>query len=308
MADKSTSPPEIKILQPKNLNLRVGRNGLPSGYVDRCQGLWPKQSGIQQRLPGKTLFRLVEGEVRQLKQTFTQGSPILAQIGNTLQYFTLDELRNRVTTSDLVASVGNEEDQVGIAVMVQIESNTQSGGSADGFLSGVSAATANTFYGARLTDILTNETVNALLTVNTFTASTGGAGVVSTPGTFTLVPGTYRIDCWALYAGDSGGNPSVAMGLWNDTDSVFEVYSGTAEPILASPQQSNQENRTVRLMGAFTVSGGNKVFQINQACTAAGNHAQSLNFSGRTTNIVAANVNGAAARNVYKFIKLYRMT
>lgn len=54
--------------------------------------------------------------------------------------------------------------------------------------------------------------------------------MVSTEGTFTLVPGDYRISIFAKYFVNSAG--SVMAGLYNITSAAFEVYSGTAEPVL----------------------------------------------------------------------------
>lgn len=305
MADRDCKDPEIKILRPSGIDLRSGRNAIADQHGDRIHGLWPKQTGLLQRFPGHTLMRQVGDKVYQLCQTFDGSGNILCQIGNTVQAFTLDELKNIQSDVDIEASVGNEEDQVGIAILVDIEPDGQGGGSADGFLTGVSTATANTFYGARLTNMLINETVNTLQTVNTFTASTGGSGVVSTPGTFVLVPGTYRIDIRAVYSGS--GDRSVVLGLYNSTSAAFEVYAGTTTPIIAQPHRLNDDsNYMVSLQAAFTVSSSNKTYYIAQECSNAA-AAQSLSFCG-TDGSATGLVNAAAPNNTYKIIRIYRMS
>lgn len=304
MADNRSDAPEIKSLAPKGINLRFGKNALPNGSCDREHGMWPKQTGSRSRLLGKTLMRQVGDEVVQLHQTFG-GPGILAQIGDTLQYFTLDTLLNRETTPDIEASVGNEEDQVGMAIIVQTEANTVPGGSIDGFLSGSSSASADTFYGRRLTNMWVNETVNTLQTVNTFTASTGGSGAASTEGTFTLVPGTYRIEV-AMIVDMGGAGGAATMGLYNVTATAFETYAGTTEPILATA--SGQAIPFIlKLSAAITVASSNKVFALRQKAGTTG-IARALTFNGTNTGMTGTNVNSAAAKNTYCIIKIWRFT
>lgn len=310
MADRQSDNPDLKSLAPKGINHRASRNALPGGYCEREHGTWPQRTGARSRLPGKTLFRQVGDDVHQLHQTFG-GPGILMQIGDTLQYQTLDTLLNRATTSSLTAAGGNEEDQVAMAVITQTEGNTQSGGSIDGFLSGSSTATADTFYGRRLTNMWVNETVSGLLAVNTFTASTGGAGSASTEGTFVLVPGTYRIAVKAIYdLGTSGANTNVVMGLYNVTSAAFETHSGTSEPIIGTISKADNVTEItddIVLKAAVTVSSSNKTFAIRAKCSDA-TVAQGLNFQGRNTTMTGANVNGAAVKNTYLIIRILRFT
>lgn len=311
MADKSTQPPEIKSLSPRGINLRADKNALPDGFCDREHGMWPKRTGSRSRLLGKTLMRQVGDEVIQLHQAFVPGTPVFAQIGDTLQFFTLDALLNREEDTSLTASVGNEEDQVGMAIITQTEANTVPGGSIDGFLSGSSAAAADTFFGRRLTNMWVNETDSGLLTVNTFTASTGGSGAASTEGTFVLVPGTYRMEITCVFGNSSGGSlADVIWGLYNVTSSAFEVYAGTTQPILGTSSLiAVQEygNVTSKLSAAITVSSSNKTYAIRQKGSTTGG-IRDLEFGGTPTGMTGANVNAAAAKNTYTTIKIWRFT
>lgn len=307
MADTASKGPEIQSLTPRGINLRADKNATPNGFCDREHGMWPKRTGSRSRLPGKTLLRKVSGEVTYLRQVFGTIPRIVGQIGSTLQSFTLDELLNRAETPDLEAAVGNEEDQVGVAIITQTQLNLTVGGSIDGFMSGVSAATADTFYGRRLTNMWVNETVNTLQTVDTFTASTGGGGVASTAGQFILVPGTYRIVGWFSYD-LSTFSQSVVFGLYNATDAVFESYSGTTEPIIGSAVSTSAQYAQGGFLNCgITVSGSNKTFEIRQKATPSG-LAQSLTCCGINTGMTGANVNAAAAKNTYAIIKIWRFT
>lgn len=309
MADRQSDPPDIQSVAPKGINLRVDKNALPSGFCDREHGMWPKRTGSRSRLLGKTLYRQVGDDVNQIHQTFG-GPGILMQIGNTLQYETLDTLLGIASSSSLTASVGNEEDQVAMALITQTESNTTHGGSIDGFLSGSSTATADTFYGRRLTNMWVNETVSGLQAVNTFTASTGGAGSASTAGQFVLVPGTYRVFIWCRFEHTFVG-ANALFGLYNATTSLFETYSGTSEPIVSTPtgptSGSMSHSRHGVIVASITVTSSNKTFEIRQKGSDASD-IQAVTFCGSATGMTGANVNAAAAKNVYTTVKIWRFT
>lgn len=193
-----------------------------------------------------------------------------------------------------------------MAIIAQIEANTANGGSAQGFLTGSdTTSAASTFYGRRLTTMLVNESFSGTPTVNTFTASTGGGGVVSTEGTFTLVPGDYRISIFAKYFVNSAG--SVMAGLYNITSAAFEVYSGTAEPVLLeSTGTALAIDYDLRVLEAkITVASSNKTFSIRHEASTT-TIARDNQLCGIPTAMTATNVNGAAARNTFCGIKIVR--
>lgn len=310
MADRDCKDPEIKILRPSGIDLRSGRNAIADQHGDRIHGLWPKQTGLLQRFPGHTLMRQVGDKVYQLCQTFDGSGNILCQIGDTVQAFTLDELKNIQSDVDIEASVGNEEDQVGMAVIVQTEANNTSGGSIDGYLTGSSSASADTFYGRRLTNMWVNETVSTLQTVSSFTASTGGSGAASTAGQFVLVPGTYRIEI-SIVCMPTALSDSVVIGLYNATSAAFETYAGTTQPILAVVRavgtQFPGNDQLVKITAAVTVSSSNKTFEIRQKAGTT-TSARDNTLGGINTGMTTANVNGAASKNTYCTITIWRFT
>lgn len=197
-----------------------------------------------------------------------------------------------------------------MAIIVQTETNTTNGGTMDGFLSGSSSASANTFYGRRLTNMWVNESFSGTPTVNAFSPSTGGSGAASTAGQFTLVPGTYRIFVDASYRLGAESGASVIFGLYNVTSGVFEVYSGSSppEPIIGTVLAAGDSNirmATVRLSAIITVSTSNKTYQISQEASSTV-QARSLSVCGIATGMTGANVNGAAAKNTYCIVKIIR--
>lgn len=192
-----------------------------------------------------------------------------------------------------------------MAVIIQSEANTANGGSAQGYLTGTdSSSAADTFYSRRLTQMVVNETFSGTPTVNTFTASTGGAGSASTDATFVLVPGTYRIRGDFVYS----RGVDIMVGLYNNTSAAFEVYSGTAEPVIATGIQSSTTiagNEVCHMDAIILVSTTNKTFSIrHKASTTA--QARSLTFCGSPTSMTGANVNGAAAKNLYAILEIIR--
>lgn len=195
-----------------------------------------------------------------------------------------------------------------MALIVQLESNTANGGSAQGYQTGTdSSAAADTFYGRRLTQLLVNESFSGTPTVNTFTASTGGAGAVSTEGTWVLVPGTYRITIDACYS-FAQANTSIIAGLYNVTSAAFEVQSGTSEPILATVGNAGNttgDSPVVHLESIIVVASTNKTYAIRHKASST-TTARSLTMCGTPTSMTGANVNSAAAKNTYCIVKITR--
>lgn len=198
-----------------------------------------------------------------------------------------------------------------MAIIVHKAANTVVGGSLDGYLSGTSAAAINTFYGRRLTHLLVNESTGGVPTVNTFTASTGGTGAASTPGFFTLVPGTYRISVRAILNG-TATDAAFIFGLFNVTTGFFEVYSGTTTPILGTPAFTTTNtigNMQFVIEAGFTVATTNKTYQLSQEGRETGSGTTSirnLNACGYPTTMTGTNVNSAAAENTYCIVKLLK--
>lgn len=196
-----------------------------------------------------------------------------------------------------------------LAIIVQREDNTIPGGSIDGIrVTTASTASASTFYGRRLTDLLTNEAFSVgNNTVKTFTASTGATTSTSTAGTFTLSAGTYRVSIDATY-NLASANDSVIMGLYSVTGSAFALYTTDSTPILGTTIFGNNGiNVTSRIVEAALTVGSDTTYQISHACSATGS-GRGLAFCGKNTGMTTANVNGAAAKNTYCQVKILKLT
>lgn len=195
-----------------------------------------------------------------------------------------------------------------LAIIVQREDNTIPGGSIDGIrVSTASTASASTFYGRRLTDMLVNEQFSVgNNTVQTFTASTGATTSTSTAGTFTLASGTYRVSVSGLYNLQSSHN--VIIGLYNVTAAAFEVYDTDSSPILGTVIFGNNlvNVQSIITEAAFTVATPS-TYQIMQACSSTAS-ARAFSFCGDHTTMTATNVNGAAAKNTYCMVKILKVT
>lgn len=308
---KDTNLPEIKAQTLGGMNQRVSPLNLRAGEFDQVWGMFPNQVGLLQRLPGRTLLQTLPvpaGKILKIHGTGNATNDVLVDTTRGLYVYTLDQFLNRATTPNLVYVPTVDEEAMSEALIFQIESGTGSGGTIQGYISGTdSASTADTFYGRRLTTMLTNESS----TVSAFTASTGGAGAPSTAGTFTLVPGTYRIDATLLFAGNAATTPGFTAGLYNVTSAAFEVYTGGTTPIVSTSQAitvsgaSAPGNFIVRIKGNFVVSSTNKTYAIYQKCsTQIG--ARSPSCCGNSHGMTGTNVNGAVAPSEYASIQILK--
>lgn len=304
MAERSTNAPEIKLPTLGGLNERPSKANLRTGEFDILEGMYPKDIGLQARIPGQQLLATAgTGPVRQIHSTTNVNGDVLVQSGSVLYAYTLDELQNRVVPPELVFNPSGDEEVMSQAIIVQMEASTVNGGSADGKQTGTSSATANTFtYGRRLTDMLVNESS----TVSSFTASTGGGGSTSTAGQFTLAPGDYRISVIATY-NSAFTSQTIVAGLFNVTSNAFEVYSGTSVPILSTPMvtSSFSGNTVLSIKAAISVTSTNKTYQINHQSNVS-SAVQSATFCGAPLT-ASGTAGGAAPKNTYCWIEILKL-
>lgn len=298
MAQRQSELPEnIQARQLGGMDQRSSPANLQLGSFSWLEGMYPDQSGLLERIPGKTLLVTATGAVRQIHPTYNSTQDVLVQTTTGRYVYTLNELLGRVVSPSLVFPPINEEETMSYAIIVQKEANQVNGGSIRGFISGTDSGTvANTMYGRRLTDKVVDD--NSIVT--TFTASTGGSNTTSTAGTFALAgTHTYRITVHCMFADTT----SAGWGLFNVTDSVFQSHAGTSIPMVGSPAGSAGTSNVLSVLeGEFTIT-GTKTFQISQECVtpASGN---ALTFGGQGYSGNSANVNGAAMPNIFTIIKI----
>lgn len=177
--------------------------------------------------------------------------------------------------------------------MVHKEANGVNGGALN------PAAVADKFYVRKLNVQLANQVESQLV-------------FDGTAYSFTLPPGTYRIDAsFTINTNSASADIGYCVGLYNLTTATFEVYTGGTEAILAATGYTKKNasvcNETIYLRGQFTVSSSNKTYQIMHKCSDIG-AAQSIWFCGFNDQMTGANVNGAVASQFYAFVKIGRET
>lgn len=248
--EKPSKGSEIKITTLKGINLRSGRNRLSAGECDRIYGLYPSQTGLLGKMPGKTTWRVFEqdevpSEVLQVGQIFDGTGNIVIQAGDTIGLYSLDELLNRQASFSLSPSSSS-----GANPPAAIIAHTESAGTNGGSI----GATDNVFY---------TRTLNTLM-------SNGGSIVTSLSGnSFTLGIGTYRIKA-SMAFGKPLNTTHCRMGLWSVSQSVFKLHSDSANEIFGVTGAKQTairagSNDFVTIMGRFTIEASSETFQIRQA-------------------------------------------
>lgn len=309
MAEKDTLNNELRLQALLGINERVAPNAVPVGQWNELEGLYPARAGLLQRIPGKSQYLKLNSPVWSIHQADDGSGNIFIQTPNALYAYTLDELLSRTYSPTLEYTSLDEEETMSMAVIVQKEANGADGGSIDGYLSGSSSATADTFYGRRLTHNLFNESS----TLVSFTASTGGSGAASTAGQFVLAPGTYRIRGFFTFNND-GNVGAYLCGLYNVTDARFEYHRTTGgagtDPILSTIMRgggSDNANMVASIDTGFEVTSSNKTFEIRQKIAAAANTVpRDLSCCGKSEAATNANVNGASAPYYYAYITILK--
>lgn len=308
MAQQDSRYPEIKIPQLGGLNERVSPANLRPGEFDVLEGMYPAQTGLLRRIPGKTLLADLSGKILQIWPTYNVNGDVLVQATTGVYVYTLDELLGRADADpSLVFTPNNEEETMSMAIIVQREPNGTRGGSISGFSNGGGTETADTFYPRRLTHMLVNESS----TVQSFTAATIPITTAASFGTFTLATGSYRISFQGYFAPTIGTSSAIIAGLYNTTDGAFQTQSGTADPILSTINYT--PNSSITMTSSFdcsiTVSGGSKTFAIYQKCSEQTSaRSNSFNGWGGAVAMANANVNGAAATFYYAYLKILKVS
>lgn len=313
MQKPSELPQQIRVTQLRGLNERVSPSGLQAGEFSWLEGLYPSQTGLLSRVPGKTLLATTAGNagILSMCQTFNTNGDIVVQTESGILAYTLDELYGRQTTPNLtpgtVPSSNDNEEAMSIAIMYHEEANGAVGGSIHGYTgtndTGGSGSVVGTAYGRKLTSNPTNQSS----TLSSFTASTGGGSSPATGGQWQLPAGTYRIRAWLMFQ-TVVASTGVQIALYNVTNSAVQLDDGGSAIVgLACTDLAGvaEANMTVYLNGRFVVSGSPQSFQIYQWGTPQ-TAIRSQNFCGRPTGVTATLVNGAAALQRYATIEILK--
>lgn len=312
MAERPSGNPDLKIPTLGGLNERPSPANLQAGQFDVLEGFYPAQIGLLRRIPNRSLLASFTGKILGFGITDNPNGDILIPTsGGNLYVITRDELLGRSSATSLTFTPIAEEETMSYALIVQKETNAIVGGSIDGFLSGSSTAAADTFFPRRLT----HKVSDADSIVSTFTAAGAGAAAASS-GSFALPAGSYRISAWVTFRLDDatpGADGSFLAGLYNVTDSTFQVHAGGGgtDPILSTVESGSSTgslrggNVHAVIKGAFTIA-GTKTFQIYQKCSNA-NSARDTAMGGSGANLTSTtNLGGVAAPFYYTFIELLK--
>lgn len=312
--DKPSAYQSLYVRTLLGTNERVSPANLQPGEFDQIQGMYPARVGSLERIPGHSFLAGVSGKVLSIKDSQNPAGDIYIQTSTGLYCYTLDEILQRVINPNLTPDTNPEEEQMSMALLAQIEPNTNQGGSIAGVMTGTdSSSTASTFYTRRLTTLLMNESATVLSTSLSTAGSTGSSG------SFTLIPGTYRIEADLTFnlTGTTGSTQSFVVGLYNETASRFEYHNSTTTPIVASSayQQlpasgtigTSSHTVSCRINTAFSVVSVNSAYHIAQAMLDTTN-GRALFCCGQNTGITGTIVNSVAPSNMYAFVKLLRVS
>ena len=290
MGEKASKGSQIAINSLAGINLRAGRNQLKSGECDRIFGLYPSQTGLLSKMPGKTTWRVFEDTdlnplpVYNVCQAF--GIGIIVQAGDTVGIYTLDELRNRVSGYDITPiPVPGENDNTAILGHTTV--------AVDG---GPLSTTGGSGYMTR--------------TVNTMLTDSGNVVSSFAGNSFVLPLGTYRINARVTFAASVLLNTGSRAGLWSVTSGAFKTFPDTGLEILSTSGRYigttgtvGHSNRTIHIMGRFSVGSDSEVFQIRQA------GVQSVGTWSSATNALGEeSVELAGQDQVYAIVKIDRET
>lgn len=294
--DRDSNFTPIKVSRMGGIDQRTSPDDLDTEgrpNFSTLEGLYPSQDGLLSRIPGKYLLASLPGQkILRIFQPFDSTGNILVQTNQNLYAYTLDELFSRIYVPTIISGGGTEDEAMSYAILSDLKANATDGGALN------AAGVVDTFYER---------------TIQTRESDAGGITAVAA-NAFTLQTGTYRISVSCVWNPIDAGAAVVGttIGLWNNTDGVFEVYAGTAEPILGLAQKActagNNEagNIIIPLEGRFTIAAGPKAYKIMQKASVQA-ALRGVNFCGMqdqcTTNL---NVNGAKSKNRYLLIKLWK--
>jgi hypothetical protein len=245
--------PEIKVTRLGGLNLRSGRHALGQGEADRVFGLYPAQNFMMERIPGKLMYRYLDGKkIISLRQTFDGSGNIIVQTDVDLQLIPLDEFLNRATSVSLTPTGGAAEEAMSYALYLHQQNNGVDGGD-------LAAAGADNVF--------------AKGTINVEATDTAGIGTLAS-NEITLGSGIYRIRALVSFGGTTADGYSLDARayLYNVTDAAVVTDINSSTQIVGHDctgfisGSSQAFNTHILLSGRFQI-GASKAFAIYMAAT-----------------------------------------
>lgn len=287
--ENDAKTPEIKVTRLAGLNLRAGRHALGQGEADRVFGLYPAKNFLMQRIPGKALYRFLNGKkILGLRQTFDGSGNVIVQTDQDLQIISLDEFLNRAATFSLTPTGGTAEEAMSYALYLHEQSNGVDGGD-------LAAAGGDNVF--------------AKSTINVEATDTAGIGTLAS-NEITLAAGIYRILAYITFgAAQALGTLHARAYLYNVTDAAVVTDLNSSTQIVGdsivgfmSGGLSIGTNLTVLLSGRFQLT-GSKAMAIYMAADA---NTGTWYNQGTAQGISSSGITDLTTSEVYKMIEIIK--
>lgn len=248
------------------INQRASPSRLGANDFELAIGVTPLQLGVLERVTGKQLIRQFGSAILQIHQTFDGQNHIIIQTyADGVQFYTLDELLDRASTTNLTPVTILEEDTMPRALIV------------DKKAAGAAASALTTSYAARdLTDI--DYQLNADGTAASFITGFNGTGGTAAKQ-FALAAGTYRFDIRASAGVTTALAKNYQAVLFNVTTGL-PAFNGLPLQAAASQRGLALANSVVwmQMKGQLTIAAPN-TFEVRQKVSDATNVFQGLSVN-----------------------------
>lgn len=279
MPERASQIPEIKVHELKGLNIRAAEHAIPSGQATVLQGMYPARTGLLQRVPGKLIYRFLQGRsIDSMHQAFDGTGNAFVQNGDRLDVYTLDEFLNRATTPTLTRNPITPEEDMSYAILTHQDTVSNPGGAL--------GASDNTFY---------------TTTINTLTLDDDSIIVSLGSNQFTLAPGTYRIRARIAWGAAGAAASGATAYLYNVTSGAIQENQGTSNDILstADKEGTTNSNGWLYLAGEFEFAGSNNTFEIRMAMS---DNASETFAQGRQSTVTSG-----SHPQIYKVIEIWQV-
>lgn len=275
--------PFVRVKSLQGIDLRSSRALLPNGASDRLQGIYPSQTGLLSRIPGKRLIRFLPGQaLLGGVQTFDTQGNFIFQVDDQLVMLSADEFFNRQPVSNLTPVPSTPEEDMSYALLAHITAVSTQGGTL--------GAADFTFYPS---------------TINTEVVDADNIVTLSS-NQFTLTTGFYRITTSASFGGiNTLDGVQCITGLWSVTAADWKHYAGTSIDIFSNPAwssdpASSNSNGVTTIECRIEVS-GSETFELRMAGKSGSGTWATQNYAQGQTPISTF-----AVGNTYKVIKILK--
>lgn len=281
--EKAEQSPQVKATRLKGVDLRSSRATLDNGSFDRVWGMYPRQTNLLSRIPGKFLLRILEGrDIFRMRQTFDGNGNIVVQNGDQIDLIPLDDFLNRSQTSNLTPASSVLEEDMSYALLLHVQTVGTDGGDLS------SAGADNTFGKGTLNVEASDED-----------------GIVSLSSSqFTLSTGIYRMRATVLAGSNNNTATSTKCILWSATAGAPKTNANATGYIIGVGTRTAGTavtNLSMRMRGRFEVTAASEVFEIRMAGLSGVTWYTNTNAQG-----AASGISSGSYDEVYKMIEILK--